>query len=60
MLNSTLANGRDLPVSVDGGLKQPNCLYFDEPNGRLFVGEYSGQRVLVFDNVFNAAASFAS
>jgi hypothetical protein len=59
MLNSTLTDVRDLPVSVDGGLKQPKCLYFDGPNGRLFVGESSGKRVLVFDNVFITAASFA-
>jgi DNA-binding beta-propeller fold protein YncE len=39
-------------TSVDSGLQQPSCLYFDSSQNRLFVGEWSGQcRVLVFDNV---------
>ena len=51
MLNASLSSARCLPVSLDGGLKQPRCLHFDESRSRLFVGEYVGQRVLVFDNV---------
>jgi hypothetical protein len=58
MLNSSLTGARDLPVSLDGGLKQPSCLYFDESNGRLCVGEWNGKRVLIFNNVFNIAAHF--
>jgi DNA-binding beta-propeller fold protein YncE len=45
-------------TSVDGGLQQPTCLHFNESEGRLFVGELSGQRrVLVFDNVVDIANS---
>jgi 6-phosphogluconolactonase (cycloisomerase 2 family) len=40
-------------TSVDGGLKSPSCVHFDESQRRLFVGEVRGQcRVSVFDNVF--------
>lgn len=44
---------RELSVkSVDGGLQQPSCLYFDVPHNRLFVGESLGHcRILMFDNV---------
>jgi hypothetical protein len=44
---------RELNVmSVDGGLTQPSCLYFDTSQNRLIVGDWSGQsRVLMFDNV---------
>jgi DNA-binding beta-propeller fold protein YncE len=46
-------------TSVDGGLQRPSCLHFDESQGRLIVGEDSGQgRVLVFDKVINIANSF--
>ena len=44
---------------IDGGLRYPRCLHFNESQGRLFVGEGGGQRrVLVFDNVINIANSF--
>jgi hypothetical protein len=37
---------------VDGGLREPSCLYFNVSQNRLFVGEWSGQcRLLVFENV---------
>jgi hypothetical protein len=41
-------------TSVDGGLQRPSCLYFDEKQNRLYVGEstlFSQCRVLVFDSV---------
>jgi DNA-binding beta-propeller fold protein YncE len=44
---------REIDVtSVDDGLRGPTCFHFDESQGLLFVGEYGGRRVLVFDNVF--------
>jgi DNA-binding beta-propeller fold protein YncE len=55
---------RELNVtSVNGGLRYPRCLHFNESQGRLFVGEdsyYDGgqRRVLVFDDVINRAISF--
>jgi len=58
-LNSSLSDARQLPLSVDGGVKRPSCLCLDESRDRLYVGEWSGQcRVLVFDNVVNIDALF--
>jgi len=58
-LNSSLSDARQLPLSVDGGVRRPWCLCLDESRGRLIVGEYGGQgRVLVFDNVVNIDALF--
>jgi predicted RNA-binding protein with PIN domain len=54
ILNRSLkCDARELNVmmSVDGGLQQPQCLYFNSSQNRLFVGESGGRcRVLVFDN----------
>ena len=51
MLNTSLSSASYLPVSLDGGLNDPFCLFFDDLRRQLFVGEYGGKRVLVFDNV---------
>ena len=51
MINSSLSCARDLPLPLNAGLKQPWCLYLDKSCDRLYVGEYSGKRVLVFDYV---------
>jgi hypothetical protein len=52
-LNDSLTWSRDLPLPVIGGLQEPCCLYLDESRDRLYVGEYDGKRVLVFDNFDN-------
>lgn len=59
VLSRTLDSAGEFDVRLlDGGLKFPSCLHFDQSQGRLFVGETSGRgknngqhRVLVFDNV---------
>jgi hypothetical protein len=53
MLNSSLSCARDLPILLEGGLKDPWSIHFDESHGRLFVGECGGKRVLVIENVVN-------
>jgi DNA-binding beta-propeller fold protein YncE len=45
-------------TSLDGGLSGPSCLHFNESQGRLYVGEQIGQRVLVFDNCYKLCHSF--
>jgi len=50
-LNSSLTCARDLPLPVFGGLTDPYCVYLDRARDRLYVGEYTGRRLLVFDNV---------
>lgn len=52
ILNSSLTDARPLSLPVDGGLCQPWALHLDESRGRLYVGEYEGGRLLIFDNVF--------
>jgi len=42
---------QELALSVDGGIQYPSGLCLDESQGRLYVGEWSGQcRVLVFED----------
>jgi len=49
-INSSLGSVQELALSVDGGIKQPRGLCLDESRGRLYVGEWDGERrVLVFD-----------
>jgi hypothetical protein len=55
MLNSSLSDARPVPLSVDGALRDPRCMYLDESNNRLYVGEFKGKSILVFDRVFNTA-----
>jgi hypothetical protein len=50
VLSRSLRWLRDLQLEIDGGLKQPYALHFDETRGQLIVGEYAG-RVVVFDGV---------
>ena len=40
-----------MSVSVDGGLKGPQCLWYDQSRRRLYIGEVSGGRVIVIDNL---------
>jgi hypothetical protein len=47
-----------MKIPVEGGLNNPYALYLDELRDRLYVGEYGGKRILVFDNVVNVAAVF--
>jgi hypothetical protein len=52
-LKDSLTWSRDLPLPVTDGLQEPRCLYLDNSRDRLYVGEYGGKRVLVFDNFSN-------
>jgi len=47
-MNSSLSSVQQLTLPVDGGIKQPWSLCLDESRGRLYVGESTGGRVLVF------------
>jgi len=51
-INRSTGCVEELALSVDGGIQCPRGLCLDESRGRLYVGEYGGQRrVLVFDGV---------
>jgi len=54
VLDSSLSALGQLNLSISGGLKRPVALWLDKGRGRLFVGEGTGGRVLIFDNVFDA------
>jgi len=41
----------DLSTIIDSGLNDPWCIHFDTLRNRLYVGEWCGRRVLIFDNV---------
>jgi hypothetical protein len=53
MLNSDLSSARDMRLPAKAGLQRPWALYLDEPMGRLYVGEYEGGRILVFEDLTN-------
>ena len=53
VINPRTFNSRQLSVSVDGGLQSPMCLLLDESRDRLYIGEWSGRRVLVVNCVRN-------
>jgi DNA-binding beta-propeller fold protein YncE len=57
ILNRSFSSALVLNVSVDGGMNDPCAVYLDKSCDRLYVGEYGGKRVLVFDNVANVAAA---
>lgn len=52
LLSPTFDRKLDLALPIDDGLQCPWGYFFDVTRGRLFVGEYNGCRVLVFDNVY--------
>ena len=54
-MNPTLSCAHEIPfsLSIQNGLQGPAALWFDESQGRLYVGECNGGRILIFDNVKN-------
>ena len=50
-LNSSLSFGKEITLPVEGGLHRPWALHYDKSRGRLYIGEFEGGSVLVFDNV---------
>lgn len=52
LLSPTLDRTLAVSLPIDGGLQCPRALCFNESRGRLFVGEYNGRRVLIFDDVY--------
>jgi DNA-binding beta-propeller fold protein YncE len=49
VLDPLLLTCTQLSVTVDGGLKQPYCLHLDRSGRRLYIGEWSGRRVVVLE-----------
>jgi len=53
VLDSSLSSARELLLPEGVTLQNPRALFLDSTRGRLYVGEWNGDRVLVLDNVFN-------
>jgi len=49
LIDSSLCSGEELTLPVDSGIRRPSGLCLDETRGRLYVSEYVGGRVLVFE-----------
>ena len=47
VLDRSLTSAREMSVSVDGGLDGPLSLWYDKSRGRLYLGEWSGKRVII-------------
>ena len=51
VIDGSLSSAHEMSVSVDGGLKEPFALWYDKSRDRLYVGEWSGGRVIVIDHL---------
>jgi len=51
VMDQSLSSAHEMSVSVDGGLKYPHCLWYDQSRRRLYIGEWNGGRVIVVDNL---------
>jgi len=47
VLDGSLTSAHEMSVSVDGGLEWPYSLWYDKLRGRLYVGEWGGQRRVI-------------
>ena len=58
VLDPTLASAREMSVSVGGGLEDPLSLWYDKSRGRLYVGEWGGnRRVVIIDHLKDFTAT---
>jgi DNA-binding beta-propeller fold protein YncE len=53
VMDLTLTNVRHLPLPAQ--FNNPFCVLINITDGRLYVGEWSGGRVMAFDNIINLA-----
>jgi len=51
VIDQSLSSAHEMSVCVDGGLNRPYSLWYDQPRRRLYIGELSGGRVIVIDNL---------
>jgi len=51
VIDQSLSRGHEMSVCVDGGLKAPSSLWYDQSRRRLYIGEWSGGRVIVIDSL---------
>jgi len=53
VIDQSLSSAHEMSISVDGGLKDPWSLWYDQSRRRLYIGEREGGRgrVIVIDNL---------
>jgi len=51
VMDQSLSSAHEMSLSVDGGLKAPRSLWYDQSRRRLYIGELSGGRVIVNGNM---------
>jgi len=51
VIDESLSSAHEMSVSVDGGLKGPYSLWYDQSRRRLYIGEWRGGRVIVIGNL---------
>jgi len=57
VIDQSLSSAHEMSVCVDGGLKCPRSLWYDQSRRRLYIGEWSGGRVIVIDNLKDFTAA---
>jgi len=57
VLDRSLTSAHEMSMSVDGGLKEPHSLWYDKSRGRLYIGEWTGRRLIIIDHLMDFAAS---
>jgi len=56
-IDQSLSSAHEMTVCADGGLKWPRSLWYDQSRRRLCIGEWSGRRVIVIDNLKDFTAA---
>jgi len=57
VIDQSLSSDHEMSVCVDGGLKGPCSLWYDQSQRRLYIGEWGGGRVIVIDNLQDFTAA---
>ena len=51
VIDQSLSSAHEMSVGVDGGLNQPDSLWYDQSRRRLYIGEWVGGRVIVIGSL---------
>jgi len=57
VIDQSLSSAHEMSVCVDGGLKGPYSLWYDQSRRRLYIGEDATGRVIVIDNLNDFTAT---
>jgi len=57
VIDQSLSSAHQMSVRVDGGLKGPYNLWYDQSRRRLYISEWDGGRVIVIDNLTDFRAN---